>query len=134
MMSKDRPADPREPPGLTRAEAAGRTPQPGVEELPAARPGEDRLSWLSRVRDDQRRRWKRGQRLLAETYLQHLPALGKDPETAVDLIYSEFLLREELGETPNCDDYLRRFPLLAGSLRRQFDVHFAMRDAGRTGG
>ena len=45
---------------------------------------------------DQRRRWSRGDRLPAEAYRTALPAL--DDELLLDLIYSEFVLREQLGE------------------------------------
>src|SRR5207244_10192943 len=69
--------------------------------------GWDRLAVL---RDDQRRRWARGDRMPVEGYLELLPALARQPEALVDLIYSEFLLREELGEHPTCAEYEQRFP------------------------
>src|SRR5262249_1137895 len=42
-----------------------------------------------------------------------------------DLIYSEFLLREELGEHPTCAEYEQRFPAFRDALRRQFKLHEA---------
>src|SRR5687767_8964441 len=75
---------------------------------------------------DQRARWERGERVLAEAYLQAHPQLAAEPEIAMDLVYGEFLLREELGETPELDDYVRRFPDHADSLRLQVQFHRAV--------
>ena len=44
----------------------------------------------------------------------------------LDLIYNEVVLREEDGEWPELDEYLRRFPQHAEDLRAQFDVHRAL--------
>jgi hypothetical protein len=35
----------------------------------------------------------------AESYLERYPALRADLDAAGDLVYNEFLLREQLGET-----------------------------------
>src|SRR5262245_39062945 len=59
---------------------------------------------------DQLRRWPRGERVPAETYLRLLEAVGADDELALDLICAEVLLRRELGETPSLDEYQWRFP------------------------
>src|ERR1700739_3563567 len=50
------------------------------------------------LRVDQRQRWKRSDRVLAEEYFRAYPDLQAKVEEAIDLIYSEFLLRQELGE------------------------------------
>jgi tetratricopeptide (TPR) repeat protein len=76
---------------------------------------------------DQHERWQRGERVAAETYLQTFPSLASDPEAALELIYGEFLFREERGETPSCDEYVRRFPAHEARLRQQFALHQAMR-------
>jgi hypothetical protein len=78
---------------------------------------------------EQRRHWERGERILVEAYLAEHPALGGDPEALLDLIYSEILLREEAGETPQLEEYQRRFPALAIPLRDQFEVHRALEPA-----
>lgn len=70
---------------------------------------------------DQRRRWTRGERLPIEVYRTVLPDL--DDELLLDLIYSEIVLREDLGETPTLEDYSRRFPELGPRLERLFAVH-----------
>jgi hypothetical protein len=46
------------------------------------------------LRVDQREHWQAGECILAEAYLAGYPAVGADPESAVDLVYGEFLLRE----------------------------------------
>jgi hypothetical protein len=58
---------------------------------------------------DQRERWLIGERLRAESYLPLYPMLRADLEFTVELIYGEFLLREELGEGPTLDEDLERF-------------------------
>src|SRR5262249_21252313 len=51
------------------------------------------------------------------------PALQIDREAAVDLIYEEVLLREEMGEVVQQSEYLRRFPQWATQLQDQFAIH-----------
>jgi hypothetical protein len=77
-------------------------------------------------RSDQRRRWQRGDRVPAEAYLQSEPDLRADADQALELVYGEFLLREELGDTPTLDEYVRRFPQLAVRLRQQVEFHRAL--------
>jgi WD40 repeat protein len=78
------------------------------------------------LRVDQRERWQTGECILAEAYLAGYPAVGADPESAVDLVYGEFLLREEMGERPALDEYTARFPRYAAQLRLQVELHRAM--------
>jgi serine/threonine protein kinase/tetratricopeptide (TPR) repeat protein len=78
---------------------------------------------LTGLQDEQRRRWEDGERVLVETYVQRHPALHSDAEQLLDLVYHEVLLREEYGEVPRLEEYLERFPHLAGPLRQQFEVH-----------
>jgi predicted Ser/Thr protein kinase len=84
--------------------------------------------WLSLLRGDQRRRWLGGDRVMVESYLERWPTLAEDVQGLLDLVYAEVLLREELGETPTLDEYLRRFPSHADSLKRQFALHRALAD------
>jgi serine/threonine protein kinase len=76
---------------------------------------------------DQQRRWQGGERVPAETYLENHPGLRKDAEKAVELIYREFLLREERGEAPGPEEYVHRFPAYAGRLRQQVELHRALK-------
>ena len=75
---------------------------------------------------DQRERWRRGQRPAAEEYLRRFPQLLSDEELALDVIYSEFLLREELGQEPKPLEYQMRFPDFAETLQDQIEFHQAM--------
>src|SRR5207237_4140507 len=78
---------------------------------------------------DQRERWLTGERLPAESYLPLYPTLRADLEYAVELIYGEFLLRQERGEGPTAAEYLERFPQYAARLRQQFELHQALERA-----
>ena len=74
--------------------------------------------------DVQRHRWAKNDRVLVE---QLLTAGDSIPDTDVlDLIYSEILLREEVGELPVVTQYCRRFPQLSDQIRRQFQLHQAI--------
>jgi WD40 repeat protein len=75
---------------------------------------------------DQRERWLIGERLGVERYLPLYPTLATELEYAVELIYGEFLLREELGEGPTSAEYLERFPQYAARLNQQLDLHRAL--------
>jgi serine/threonine protein kinase len=66
---------------------------------------------------DMRRRWQSGERATAEEYFQRDAALTQDEEAAIDLIYCEFLMRGERGESPTADEYLARFPQYAARLQ-----------------
>jgi tRNA A-37 threonylcarbamoyl transferase component Bud32/tetratricopeptide (TPR) repeat protein len=46
-----------------------------------------------------------------------------DPAELLDLIYNEVILREEIGESPLLDEYVKRFPAQEEALRTQFEVH-----------
>ena len=96
--------------------------------LAARASGSVNVSPAALAQADQRSRWQKGDRLLAEAYLEQLPALGADIDGQLDLIYGEVVLREEQGEHPLLEEYLARFPQHAVALRRQFALHGAVRD------
>lgn len=75
---------------------------------------------------DQLLRWQAGERVSAEDYLQRHPALVREPESAIDLVYGEFLLREERGELVNMDEYQQRFPEYADEFKAQVELYRAM--------
>jgi WD40 repeat protein len=81
---------------------------------------------LQKLMDEQRACWSRGQSLLAEHLLERNASLRTDRESLLDLLYNEILLREEHGQTPQLQEYVERFPELAGPLRDQFEVHQAL--------
>jgi tetratricopeptide (TPR) repeat protein/tRNA A-37 threonylcarbamoyl transferase component Bud32 len=80
------------------------------------------------LRDDQRARWQRGERVVVEAYLDQHPALP--PDAQLDLIYNEVVLLQEAGEAPRLEEYLRRFPQFAAQLKDQFEVDQAL-ESGR---
>ncbi len=80
--------------------------------------------------EQHRQCWRDGERLSVEAFLEKIPRPDLDDDMLLDLIYNEVLLREEHGDSPDLDDYLRRFPQFAGELRSQFDVHRAL-ESGR---
>jgi tRNA A-37 threonylcarbamoyl transferase component Bud32 len=81
------------------------------------------------ARTDQAERWRRGDRRPAEEYLDRFSALEEDPDCAVDLIYHEYLLREELSERPALEEYIGRFPQHASALMDQVALHRALRES-----
>jgi serine/threonine protein kinase len=82
---------------------------------------------LATLRLDQLRRWRAGERVPAEDYLRRYPTL--QGEAALALIYAEFLLRDELDEDPQLEEYQQRFPQHADRLRQQLEFRDAL-DAG----
>src|SRR6516165_1821830 len=66
-------------------------------------------------------RWRQGQRLLPEDYLQRHPELWQYPEAAADLIYEELCLRQELGPLVPIEQVLARFPQWRPQLEVLFD-------------
>jgi hypothetical protein len=78
------------------------------------------LAWL---RLDQRRRWHAGNPIPVFDYLERFPQIRVQADYALDLIWSEYLLRESLGDPPDLEEYTRAFPQFASLLRRQYAVH-----------
>src|SRR5262249_22753807 len=84
---------------------------------------------LDRLREEQRRRWRGGERVLVEALLQSHPTLARDPQWLLELLYQEVVLREGRGEQVTLAEYQARFPDLAAALRDQFEVHRALESA-----
>jgi serine/threonine protein kinase len=78
------------------------------------------------LRIDQRERWGRGEPVPVEAYLAKHPGIVADPESALDLIFNEYLLRERCGDTPDMEGFLRRFPEFGETLRAQIELHRAV--------
>src|SRR5580765_2589872 len=77
------------------------------------------------LRADQCRRWRRGEPVSVEAYLQAHPPLASADACVLGLILNEIVLREQFeGSCPRAA-YLERFPRHAAALRR----HFALREA-----
>jgi serine/threonine protein kinase/tetratricopeptide (TPR) repeat protein len=75
---------------------------------------------------EQRKRWQEGDRVPADHFLEQHRTIREAPERAVELIYNEVLLREQAGEVPLLEEYLRRYPHFGEQLRRLFEVHRAL--------
>jgi len=65
------------------------------------------------LRVDQAERWQAGERVPVESYLMRFPTVA---DLALDLIYGECLIREEMGETLSLPEYQQRFPQFAASV------------------
>ena len=63
-----------------------------------------------------------GENVCSETFLA-AASFPHDVDSAIELIYTEFATREELGQRPTAEGFTARFPDLADALRRQLDVH-----------
>lgn len=78
---------------------------------------------IDRILETQRRSWLDGNAPPLESIFRENPGLRNDSSQALDLIYAEVLLREELGQVPTAEDYTIRFPDLTDQIKRQFQVH-----------
>lgn len=87
-------------------------------------------SFRSTIETQSDRLWKRiwaqwsvGGPLQVECWLKPDEIADLDEHVLIDLLYCEFCLRCESGESPTIDEYLARFPSLELPLRRQLMVH-----------
>ncbi len=83
---------------------------------------------------DQRRRWREGESIRVEAYLEQHPALRRDSDGLLDLVYNEIVLREEVGDRPCLEEYLGRFAGFEPQLRQLFEVHSAIENGQREDG
>lgn len=67
-------------------------------------------------------RWAKGERPLAEEFLDRHPQLRLKPEIAIDLVYEELCLREEYGEPVHLQDLIGRFPAWQQTIRLMVDL------------
>ena len=82
---------------------------------------------LRRACADLDRRLRAGADARAEEAFAADPELAADPDAAVELAYAEFAAREELGQQPDRDAFLARFPDLRAALADQLHVHALIR-------
>ncbi len=82
------------------------------------------ISDLSEVlRIDLRQRWQRKESPPVENYLNQFPELASDAESTIDLIYTEYLIRESAGEVPSVEEFAERFPSYAKQIVSQIQIH-----------
>ena len=108
--------------------------QPRVEDFLEQAGVRDPEQIVMALRVDQAERCRLGQWVPAEAYLEAFPAIKDDAESAIDLIFAEYLLREERGERPTLEEFLDRFPQHAGELKLQIELHRAIEAAGEPAG
>ena len=77
----------------------------------------------------QRSRWLKGDRVSVDELIEPYPALHGDQEALLDLIYHEYLIREELGEPVSADEFCARYPAFQQQLARQFELRHAIESA-----
>jgi tetratricopeptide (TPR) repeat protein len=78
---------------------------------------------VDRLAEELGRRWRAGERPVAEDYLALYPELWQHPEAAVELIYEELCVRREHGQEAAAADVLRRFPQWQAQLRVLLACH-----------
>jgi tetratricopeptide (TPR) repeat protein len=91
------------------------SPTTRVSRPPAAR--NDPSSAVGRLAGDMFDRWRRGERPLAEDYLDRVPELRDDPGAALELIAEELALRDEFGPPTTADELAARFPRWQAQVR-----------------
>ncbi len=70
------------------------------------------------IKVDLEMRWRGGQPVVLEYYLEKLPELGPAAGLPVDLIYEEYLVRHRHGDQPALSGYRARFPAQYEELAR----------------
>lgn len=78
---------------------------------------------VDRLCAHQRGGWLAGRPEPAEQYLQQHSVLATEPEALFCLVYNEWLIREELGETVDPQEFFRRFPELRQRFEEQLELH-----------
>jgi serine/threonine protein kinase/Tfp pilus assembly protein PilF len=68
-------------------------------------------------------RWRQGDPLGVEAYLELHPWLLDQPETVLELIAEEMSLQLEAGQEPQPDDFAHRFPLWERQVRALVECH-----------
>ena len=101
----------------------------------ADHPGLTQNELAAVIRVDLRERRRRGESIDSREYLARFPSVADDPELAVDLIYAEFMVREEQGEVLAPGDFVERYPEYGDLLADQLSLHEAFANpAGDTPG
>ena len=81
---------------------------------------------LDQALDDQESGWVSGNRVPVEEFLRRVPVLRHDAEAVLDLIYHEYTLRQSIGEHPDPNEFIARFPGLGKPLMLQFGIDAAI--------
>jgi serine/threonine protein kinase len=87
---------------------------------------------LRRACAELERRLRAGGPCGAEEFLADYPAAAASTEAALELVYTEYVVREELGQRPDSADRLRRFPQWRDDLQQLFQVDSAAGGSSRS--
>lgn len=91
--------------------------------LPAEPDAVRRLTLVELIKVDLEYRWREEQhRQLLEWYLDQFPDLREGSGIPCDLIYEEYHIRRQAGDTVEPEDYCARFPAQATELRRLLGI------------
>jgi eukaryotic-like serine/threonine-protein kinase len=77
---------------------------------------------IDRLCEDLENRIRSGEMLQCEAYFEEYRSLFTDPNSAIDLIFTEYMARIEVGDRPSVDEYLQRFPQFKTQLEQQFQL------------
>ncbi len=78
---------------------------------------------LRRACHELSRRLRAGQDCRAEQLLAEIPNVHQAREAALELLYTEFVVRQELGYPPDPQEWYRRFPQWRTDLEELFQIH-----------
>lgn len=96
--------------------------------MTSTRPSQDHAEKLLRQAcAELDRALRAGEAQPVERLLAEYPVLEQQPELAVELIYTEFVTRESLGQQPTAEAYHERFPSHRVALDRLFQVDALLR-------
>src|SRR5687767_1436763 len=74
-----------------------------------------------------RERMRAGERYVAEDMLRKSPNLAADDDAGLELIYTELVAGEEMGQPVEVEEWCARFPHWRARLERLLRVHAGLR-------
>jgi WD40 repeat protein/serine/threonine protein kinase len=83
---------------------------------------------LEQACEELERRLRAGQPCSAESLLRRFPTLASHRNVALELIYTEFVVRKELGQSPTPRVWIDQFPQWRADLCELFQVHELLGD------
>jgi serine/threonine protein kinase len=75
---------------------------------------------------DLERRLTAGEDFRSEQVFEADPDLILDTEVAIEVIYTEYVTRDQLGQRPSPTDFIARFPQFRTALEQLFEIHGAV--------
>lgn len=69
---------------------------------------------------------QRGESGVTERLIADCAEIANDPDNVLELIYQEIVTREELGNRPEVDELVQRFPVWREQIERLMEVHDAV--------